>query len=282
LNKTAIVVGAAGAVGEACALALRDKGWRVIGTLRRDREGAAARLGAAGVELTTLDVRDTDALGKLATHAEALVFTPHLQLLMPALPGVIAKRLIAFSSNNVAIVPDAPSYRDLALAEAQLRAARPDACIIRPTLIYGDPRLATITQLMRRARRWPILPMPGSGKALAQPVFHEDLGVLAAGLAEAPSSGGVFAAGGPEVMAMAELLTAVCEAAGAAPRIVPVPAWTLRAASHLRIPLPLSLEQIARADLDRKALSQDPIPPGFEPLTPLALGLSRLARALGA
>jgi nucleoside-diphosphate-sugar epimerase len=270
-------VGAAGAVGEACALALRRNGWRVIGTLRHDRASAAERLVGADIELATLDARDVEALGKLTTSAEVLVFTPNLQSLIPALPVIETTRLIAFSSNNVAIVPDAPSYRDLAIAEGQLRAVHPDALIIRPTLIYGDARLPTLTNLMRLAQRWPVLPMPGSGRALTQPVFHKDLGLLAAGLADAPAFGGVFTAGGPETIAMADLLKAVCAASGKAPLVVPTPIQLLRAAKHLGIPIPLSAEQIERANLNRIAVAQDPIPAGLEPVTPLTVGLSYLA-----
>jgi NADH dehydrogenase len=280
MSRTAIVVGVAGAVGEASALALRRKGWRVVGTMRRDRSGAAARLKAAGVEIATLDMRDTTLLAAMAKDANALVFTPHLTLLIPALPLAVSKRVVAFSSNNIAVAPDAPSYRELALAEAALRAAHPSALIIRPTMIYGDPRLETLTRLVRLARKWPIFPMVGDGKARMQPVFHADLGYLVAGLLDEAPAGGAFAAGGPEILPMVELYQAICKSAGTAPLILPVPALALRAASRLGIPIPLSAEQIERADLDRVAIAQDPIPLKLAPQTPLAIGLEALARQL--
>src|SRR5690606_39772229 len=108
------------------------------------------------------------------------------------------------SSNNVAVHPEAATYRLLGAAEAALRARHGDVAIIRPTLIYGEPRLQTVAQLMRRARAWPLLPLPGSGRALTQPVFYGDLGRAAAVLAEQGEGGG-FAGGGPDLVSLREL-----------------------------------------------------------------------------
>lgn len=281
MSKTAVVVGAAGAVGEASAMALKRKGWRVVGTLRRDRAGAVARLSAAGVELMRLDVCDAEALGALADDADAMVFTPNLQLLIPALPRIGVKRILAFSSNNVAIAPHAPAYRDLAAAETALRAARPDPLIIRPTMIYGDPRLEAVTRLMRLARRWPIMPLPGSGRAMVQPVFYSDLGAMAAALVVDPPNGGrIFAAGGPEIVSFASLYALIAQAAGARALPLPIPLWALRGAARLHFRIPLDPAQLDRAESDRRAVAQDELPTGLAPATPLAAGLALLARAL--
>jgi NADH dehydrogenase len=280
MSKTALVVGAAGAVGEACALQLRSKAWRVVGTLRRDRAGAAKRLSAADVELVSLDARDIDAFSALTIGIDALVFTPNLQLLILALPSIAAARIVAFSSNNVAIAPEAAVYGRLAAAESALRSARSDAIIIRPTMIYGDPRLETVTRLMRLAQRWPVLPLAGSGRALTQPVFYADLGVLAAGLATEAPGGGTFAAGGPDVLTLAAFYRQIAQAAGANSTPLPTPLWALRAATWLRLGLPLDSAQVERAESDRRAVEMDRPPPGLVPTTPLAVGLKALARAL--
>jgi uncharacterized protein YbjT (DUF2867 family) len=211
-----------------------------------------------------------------------LVFTPYLPLTLSAIlaSGCNTPRLVVFSSNNVAVTPEAPSYRAIAAAEAALMAHKTDAIVIRPTMIYGDPRLATVTTLMRRARAWPVLPTPGWGNALIQPVFCDDLGVLAAGLLSDPSiGGGTFAAGGPEAISMRGFFRAAARAAGAHPLIAPCPPALLRLAA--RFGAPIDAEQAARSERDRRVRPQDPIPPEYLPQTTLNIGLMTLAAALG-
>lgn len=279
MTRTALVIGAGGPVGEAAAATLARDGWRVTVSLRRQRADAEARLAALGAAVVFHDLPgDTD----WAAHAEgcdAVVFATHLEIAAAALAGAAFScgRLVVFSSNNVAADAEAPSYRALAAAEAAVRARFADAAIVRPTLIYGDPRLPTLTRLMRLARAWPVMPLPGSGRALAQPVFHEDLGELAAGLAAAEAPGGVFAAGGPDIVTTRDLYAAVADAAGAHPLIVPIPRFALAPAVALGL---ISSEQAARADKDRIAIAQDPLLPHLAPRTRLREGLVRHVSAL--
>jgi NADH dehydrogenase len=279
LTRTALVIGAGGPVGEAAATALARDGWRVTASMRRRRADAEARLAGVGAAVAFHDLPGDRAWTALAEDCDAVVFTTHLDIAAAALVGadISCGRLVVFSSNNVAADAEAPSYRELGRTESALRQRFPGAAIVRPTLIYGDARLPTLTRLMRLARAWPVLPLPGSGRALAQPVFHEDLGVLAAGLAAPDAPGGVFAAGGPDVVSTRELHAAVAAAAGAHPLIAPIPRFALGPAVALGL---ISSEQAARADKDRVAVAQDPLPPHLAPRTRLKEGLARLFKAL--
>lgn len=279
MTRTALVIGAGGPVGEAAAATLARDGWRVTASMRQLRADVEARLAALGVAVAFHDLpQDAD----WAAHAEgcdALVFAIHLEIAAAALAGAAFScgRLVVFSSNNVAADAEAASYRALAQAEGSVRARFAHAAIVRPTLIYGDPRLPTLTRLMRVARAWPVMPLPGSGRALAQPVFHEDLGELAAGLAAVEAPGGVFAAGGPDIVTTRDLYAAVADAAGAHPLIAPIPRFALAPAVALGL---ISSEQAARADKDRTAIAQDPLPPHLAPHTRLREGLARHVSAL--
>lgn len=280
----ALVVGASGAVGEAVAHSLRGRGWEVRATMRRRDHAAAQRLRDSGADVAALDLDSPDRLAALAADCEAIVFAVRLDLATAALAQApIRARVLAFSSNNVAIDRESVTYRALADAEGALRAARPDTILIRPTLIYGDPRLPTLTRLMRLARRSPILPTPGSGRALVQPVFHADLGRLAAGLLSDVQAGGVYAAGGPDLLSFRAMYAAVSRAAGAHNLVIGVPVFALRAGRLLAgRAFPLSYEQIDRAETDRPAVPVDTPPPGLVPATPLATGLAALANSLRA
>lgn len=272
----AFVAGAGGAVGEAAALALLRKGWRVTASMRRQRSDVIARLEAAGADV---HIGVLPGAEWTAAAYDAVIFTTHLSIANATLAkgAVETKRLVVFSSNNVAADADAPSYRALAEEERAVRARLPHVAIVRPTLIYGDPRLATLTRLMNLARRLPVLPVPGSGRALVQPVFHGDLGAVAAGLAEAEAPSGVFAVGGPDIVAMRNLYLAVVKAAEARALIVPAPGPLLALAAAMRF---ISAEQAARAEQNRTVIAQDPLPPDLVPRTSLIDGLAHLACAL--
>lgn len=279
MSGSAFVVGAGGAVGEAAAAALVRRGWRVTASLRQRRADAINRLEGMGVDITFADLAIDSAWAGMAARRDVLVFTTRLTLTAAALGNELvgASRLVAFSSNNVAADPGAPSSRDLAAAEAALRSRAPRMAIVRPTLIYGDPRLPTMTRLLRIARTWPVLPMPGSGRARMQPIFYQDLGELVASLAASDAPSGVFAAGGPEVLTVRELYGAVQRALGRRAPIVPIPKLALPLLSRWLTP-----EQVARAESDRVAIPQDPPPSDWRPQTSLADGLSALVNAMQA
>jgi uncharacterized protein YbjT (DUF2867 family) len=283
VRQRAIIVGAGGAVGESAAMHLRAAGWSVSAAMRRVHAEASARLRAAGAEIVQLDLED-DPRGRF-DGADAVILTPILSLAVRAAPALAnVPRVIAFSSNNVAIDPGAPTYVALAAAEAELRAVLPHAIILRPTLIYGDPRQTALARLITWARRAPILPVPGSGRALQQPVFHDDLGRIAAALAQGSAhEGATFALGGPEVVTMRALFQAVVRAAGLPAIVTPTPRWLLAAGLRLMGErFPFDAAQIARVEEDRVAMVQTPLPIEFKPGTILRSGLARLVEAMDA
>jgi len=278
MTRRAFVVGAGGAVGEAAVLALRQAGWRVVASMRTRRDDVAARLHAAGAEVAfhTLGASDwaADAAG-----ADALIFVANLNLTRAALEAApSAARIVAFSSNNVAADADAATYQALAANEAALRARFANVAIIRPTLIYGDPRLVTVTRLLRWAQTLPMLPLPGSGRARVQPVFCADLGRAAAGLAAPDAPAGVFAVGGPDIVSMRQFYAQIAATVGRTPAIIPVPRFALHAASLFGV---LSAEQVARAEHDRTAIVQDALPAELAPRTSLQDGLAQHFSAMG-
>lgn len=283
MSKHAIVFGAGGAVGEATAHALIAAGWRVTASLRTPRAEVEARLAESGATVRRDDLESSDGWKEPASSAQAGVFATHLSLTNATLERMetAPSRIVAFSSNNVAIHPEATPYSALASAERVLRARFPSAAIIRPTMIYGDPRLATLTRLVRMARDWPVLPLPGRGGALIQPVFYEDLGRAAAWLASSDASG-VYAIGGPDVVTMRALYRAILRVARSKARIITIPSWLLRLIGPVLAPLTLySGVQALRADRDRLAAAQTPLPREIAPRVGLNEGLAQLADAVG-
>jgi len=279
MTRRALVFGAGGAVGEAAVLALLRAGWNVTASLRQRAPAPEARLAQAGARVVFRVLPDA-AWAEDAAGADAIIFLTHISTAEAALATAAApRRLVVFSSNNVAADASAPSYKLMAEAEQRLRAKFPSIAIVRPTLIYGDPRLQTLTQLMRLARRSPVLPVPGSGRARVQPVFHEDLGRLAAALCASDAPRGTFAAGGPDIVTMRELYRAVTRALRVQRVIVPLPRFAMNIAVRAGR---LTAEQMARANADRTAIAVDPLPQAFAPHTSLADGLAHHVRLLAA
>lgn len=283
MRRNAIVFGAGGAVGEATVHALLADGWGVIASVHTSRAEVEARLDESGATVRHDDLDQDGGWTEAASACDAAVFATHLALTNAALACMEAppKRLVAFSSNNVAIQPEAPAYAHLAVAERVFRARHPGAAIIRPTMIYGDPRLPTLTRLMRMSRKWPLLPLPGAGNALIQPVFYEDLGRAAAWLAGSDAAG-AFAIGGPDAVTMRALYRGVLRAARSRARIVTIPSAVLRAAGPVLAAMKLYTgDQALRADRDRLPAAQTPLPREIVARIGLKEGLSRLAQAMG-
>ncbi|MDZ4690991.1 hypothetical protein [Terricaulis sp.] len=279
MTRSAFVVGAGGAVGEATALALLADGWRVVASMRTKREKVEERLGAAGATIAYSTLGAGEDWRGEALECDALVFVTNLNLTRIALEGVPHdRRIVVFSSNNVAADADAPSYRALAEHEAALWARFSNLAIVRPTLIYGDPRLVTITRLLRMAQTYPVLPLPGSGKARVQPVFHGDLGRLAAGLTNIDAPSGVFAVGGPDVVTMRAFYQMIAACVGRSRLIVPMPGFALKLAQAAGV---ASEEQVKRAERDRVAVAQDDLPEALSPRTSLREGLALHFSAMG-
>lgn len=271
------IAGAGGAVGEAIALSLIAAGATVRAGLRTPRPQAEARLTAAGAEIVRADVTSGPDVAALLEGADAAVFTPILTISAAALPRLAGRRAVFFSSNNVAVAPQDAKYAALAAAEARIRAAAPRAAILRPTLIYGDARLANIPRLMALMRRMPLMPVPGSGRALQQPLFFEDLARVAAHAAlNGELAGRTLALGGPETLNLRDFYRAVSHAAGGARLLVPAPRWLLAGVRRFGLPLPIRADEIARADLDKRARAIDPLPAALAPRIGLEEGLARL------
>jgi nucleoside-diphosphate-sugar epimerase len=285
-TRSVLVAGAGGALGRAVARRLAARGDRVIATWRTEQPEALAPLREAGCETRRLDLSDLAAAADALASVDAAVLAPILTVSGPAaraaLCSAAAPRLVLFSSNNVAIDFDSPTYAALRAEEALL-ARRPGAAtVIRPTMIYGYPGDESLSALLLRARRWPLLPIPGSGEARQQPIHVDDLAALAIHLLDAPPPERTIAAGGPDVVSLKALCEAAARAVGRRPGVVvPLPplAAAARLAARLGLPLPLAADQLARIDRDKTPLG--PAPRDWRPKVGLEEGLARLASELG-
>ena len=105
--------------------------------------------------------------------------------------------------------------------------------MLHPTMIYGAAGEDNVRRLAALLRRLPIVPLPGGGAALVQPIYQDDLTqCILAALRRGWDKPRCIVIAGPDAMPYADFVRAIASAAGLrAPRILPVPAWALMAAT---------------------------------------------------
>jgi uncharacterized protein YbjT (DUF2867 family) len=115
-------------------------------------------------------------------------------------------------------------FRAKAIAERAVRNADLGSTVIAPSLVYapGDRWLT----LLKRLSRLPIVPIPGNGRAVCQPVWAEDvaectLAVLREG--EQPTTKERYELAGPETLTYNEVIHTALHALDRERPLLPVP-----------------------------------------------------------
>ncbi len=276
-----IVVGATGALGFEICQRLRARGRKVLAIHRKPSSPLLGPLERLGCETLRCDIRKPGALAALARQDSDLILTPILTTSGPALralPPAAISRAVLFSSNNVALGANCALYAGIRAEEAALEQHGCDHVIVRPTMIYGHPNDGNLSRVMRLARRYPIVPVPGYGQVRCQPIHIDDLADLAVEALTSAAMPGTVVAAGPAPLTMDTLMHKIARAAGPARIVLPVPLWMLRLAARF-VHLPLDAAQLSRARKDR-IQADVPDVPGWHPQVSIDEGLNRLARAL--
>jgi NADH dehydrogenase len=172
-----------------------------------------------------------------------------------------ARQLIHMSALGASCKAPALADRSKAAGEAAVRAAFPDATIIRPSLVYG-PDDHFFNGFATLARRLPVLPLIGGGRTRFQPVYVEDVVAgFAAILANPASRGQTYEFGGPRVYTFKELIEFVCATISVRPLLVSLPFWAAELLGGL-------LQGFPKAPLTRdqvRLLRTDKVVSGSEP-----------------
>ena len=150
-------------------------------------------------------------------------------------------RVVAFGSTSIDAKQASADPGERALAarlahgEATLfdAAARHGAAatVLRPTLVYGAGRDATLTRIGGLARRWGVFPLPRGATGLRQPVHVDDLADAALAARDAPATHGrAYALPGGEALPYREMVARVLAAIEPPPRLLPLPDPVFRGA----------------------------------------------------
>jgi uncharacterized protein YbjT (DUF2867 family) len=150
--------------------------------------------------------------------------------------------------------------------ELSVRAAFPDAVIVRPAVMFG-PDDAFLTTILAHFRKLSVFPMFGRGRTRLQPAYVGDVAEAIARALERPEQRAVtFECGGPRIYSYEDLLRAVAREAGLEARLIPVPfavwhalAWMAEALPNA----PVTRNQVELMQVDNVA---SPGMPGFAEL----------------
>lgn len=226
--RHALVFGGTGQIGEPVLARLRAQGWRVTAVSRQpvaDEPGLAWLQGGF------------DSMPVLPPRVDAIVSCGPLDGFARwyAAGGVEALRVVAFGSTSVRVKQNSPdeAERDVAQrlqhAEDVLMAASAargaPATLLRPTLVYGAARDATLSRIAQLAHRARIVPLPRRATGLRQPVHVDDLADAAlACLAHPATAGRAYDLPGGEALPYREMVRRVLHALEPPARLLELPA----------------------------------------------------------
>ena len=196
------------------------------------RTGAAAeRVAALGAEPVPGDLDDPASVDTAFAEsgAEALVNLAslgfgHAPTIVAAAEEAGLKRAVFVSTTSIFTRLPTASKPVRVAAEETIRASLLDWTILRPTMIYGTPEDRNMARLLRGMHRFPVLPLPGDGAGLQQPVHVDDLAAAIVTSLDRPVSvHKAYDVGGPEPMTLRAVIQEAAAATGRQPRLVPVP-----------------------------------------------------------
>lgn len=276
-----LVTGASGFLGGHVVPLLVARGDTVTALARTTK--AARRIEDLGATPVEGDLDDPASLDEAfaASGADTLANLAslgfgHAPAIAAAAEEVGIKRAVFISTTAIFTTLDAGSKAKRRAAEQTIRESALDWTILRPTMIYGAPGDRNLARLLRLVQRSPVVPLPGGGNRLQQPVHVDDLAqVVVAALDPANQTATTHQAydiAGPEALTFRRIVEETAAAVGRKPRLVPAPIAPLVAALRLyeRVaPNPrLKAEQLQRLAEDkafdigpaRRDLGYDPRP----------------------
>jgi uncharacterized protein YbjT (DUF2867 family) len=269
------VIGASGRSGLALCRSLLADGIPVVPVLRNPAKWVLAQTPRQA------DLCAPEALRQALDGATRIVSCAHARYtaaIIAAAP-IDATLVLLGSTRKFTRWPDAHGNGVLA-GEAALLGSGRRGVMLHPAMIYGAQGEDNVQRLEQLLRRLPMLPLPGGGRFLVQPIHQSDVTRCIRAALERPWEGpNTVVIAGPEPIRYAGFVRAIAAAAGLRrPFILPFPAAPLilavRLTKHISA-LPAIQPQEIRRLVEDKAFDIGPMRDllGVEPI-PLPEGLA--------
>ena len=211
--KHALVCGGSGQIGRPLLDCLLRDGWRVTALSRQPQHHCPGLAWLCG---------DFAALPALPADVDVILSCGPLDAFARWYAGsrIDCGRVVAFGSTSVAVKRGSADAHERDVARrlregeqgvfeaAAARAAT--ATLLRPTLVYGAGRDATLTRIAQLAQRWGRFPLPRHAVGLRQPVHVNDLAAAAfAAIGSAAAHGQTYALPGGETLPYRDMVARV-------------------------------------------------------------------------
>ncbi len=266
------VIGASGRSGLALCQSLLAAGIEIVPVVRSLPKWADAELGPAARQADLRQPETLKAALQDATRIVSCAHARHTAAILAAAPPA-ARLILLGSTRKFTRWPDIHGNGVLAGEAALLKSGRPSV-MLHPTMIYGAQGEDNVQRLAALLRRLPVMPLPGGGRFLVQPIHQSDVTrSIRAALDFAWTAPTSLVIAGPAPLRYSDFVCAIATAAGLRrPFIIPFPAAPLIAAARLTrhvAALPtIQPEEIRRLVEDkafpitemREILGIDPIP----------------------
>ena len=260
-----LVTGGSGFTGREVVRLAISQGHDVLGLARSAQ--AADVLSKLGATPISGDIDDAASLkAAFACGADSLLNVAslgfgHAPAVVAATQSAGIRKAVFVSTTAVTTKLPAPSKRVRLAAEQTVKESGLDWTIIRPTMIYGKPGDRNLSRLIALLRRSPVVPLPGGGKRLQQPVHVEDVAAaILAAVATDASSHHTYSIAGPQPLSLRTLVLTTGLAVGRKPILVSLPlgptTTAVRAYERFAKRPRLKVEQLERLSED-KAFSID-------------------------
>ncbi len=227
------VIGASGRSGLALCRSLLADGIPVVQVVRDPARWAATGLPG---EPRRADLRAAEALRVALADAARIVSCAHARhapAIIAAAPAQ-ATLILLGSTRKFTRWPDAHGNGVLS-GEAALLGSGRAGVMLHPTMIYGAQGENNVRRLASLLRRLPVMPLPGGGRFLVQPIHQDDVTrCIRAALAHRWPGPRTLVIAGPQPVRYGDFVRAVAVAAGLRkPVILPFPAAPLILAARL-------------------------------------------------
>ena len=166
------IIGASGRSGQALCRALLADNVAIVPVVR-----SPARWQASGLAATprVADLDDAGALRTALADAKRIVSTAHARFspyVLAAAPED-ARLVLLGSTRRFSRFPDTHGA-GVAAGETALLASGRHGVMLHPTMIYGARGEQNVQRLAGMLRRLPLVPLPGGGRNLVQPIHQDD------------------------------------------------------------------------------------------------------------
>ena len=272
------VLGATGRIGGHLLRRLMQRGVTVVALHRDPRRAAYLPPGCEQRQIDLAKQLSLKAALRDVDAAASCVPPKLIPAFVAALPDGIGRAVMLASARRYTRFPDARADAVRVAEDAFARSGH-KGVILHPTMIYGAQGENNVQRIAGLIRRFGVMPLPGGGRSLMQPIYVLDVvACLEAALFHPAAVGPPLVVAGPEAVTWADFVRAIAAASGQRVRILAVPVTLLRGAAWLTRLIP-GIDSVrdpeVRRLLEDKAFSIGPMQQRLAIVpTPLSAGLA--------